>query len=94
MRSQERIRGLIRSPKLAWDCILRGRYRFVYDQMPFTLSDMSSQKKVNLLMLEQLPKQILFHPEEGFRRNVRSYRLPNGIQQLQNLQIAILVEEY
>ena len=48
MRSQERIRGLLRSPKLAWDCVLRGRYHFVYDQMPFALSGMSVKRRLNL----------------------------------------------
>ena len=49
MRSGERIRGLLRSPKLAWDTLILGRYRFAYDQMPFTSAQMSVGKRYNLL---------------------------------------------
>jgi len=48
MRSRERIRGLLRSPKLTWDAIFRGRYSFVYDQIPFTMERMSMKKRANL----------------------------------------------
>lgn len=48
MKSKERLRGLARSPKLAWDVIFRGRYRFVYDRMPITMTKMSWKKRVNL----------------------------------------------
>ena len=49
MRSGERIRGLLRSPKLVWNIILRGRYNFIYDQMPMTVRRMSMAKRLNLL---------------------------------------------
>ena len=48
MRLKERIHGLLRSPKLTWDVIFRGRYSFVYDQIPFTMNRMSMGKRLNL----------------------------------------------
>jgi len=48
VRSQERIRSLLHSPQLMWNVLVRGRYRFVYDMMPITLSEMSIEKRVNL----------------------------------------------
>lgn len=48
MRSKERFRGLVRSPILTWETIFRGRYSFVYDQMPFTMNRMSMEKRLNL----------------------------------------------
>ena len=48
MRSKERMRGLLRSPKLTWDAIFQGRYSFVYDQIPFTMNRMSMEKRLNL----------------------------------------------
>ena len=49
MRSNERKRALLRSPKLLWDAALLGRYQFFYDQMPFTSERMSIGKRYNLL---------------------------------------------
>jgi len=49
MRSQERRRGLLRTPALAWDALARGRYSFTYDQMPMVASRMSLAKRTNLL---------------------------------------------
>jgi len=49
MRSHERTRALRRAPKLAWDVLAKGRYDFVYDQMPMCASGMSRTKRVNLL---------------------------------------------
>jgi len=48
MRLKERIHGLLRSPKLTWDVIFRGRYSFVYDQIPFAMNRMSMGKRLNL----------------------------------------------
>lgn len=48
MRAKQRIRGVLRSPKLTWDTIFRGRYNFVYDQIPFTMDRMSLKKRLNL----------------------------------------------
>lgn len=49
MRKHERIRGLIRSPLLAWEILGRGDYHFVYDQMPITIRNMSLEKRFNLV---------------------------------------------
>jgi MoaA/NifB/PqqE/SkfB family radical SAM enzyme len=48
MRSQERRRGLLRAPKLAWDVLMRGRYAFKYDQMPMLAARMFPAKRLNL----------------------------------------------
>lgn len=48
MRSHERKRGLVQSPRLVWDVLVRGRYAFVYDQMPVTVTGMSAAKRMNL----------------------------------------------
>ena len=49
MRSHERTRALWRAPKLAWDVLIRGRYHFIYDQMPMLASGMSRAKRLNLV---------------------------------------------
>lgn len=49
MKKKERFRGLIRSPKLLWDILVRGKYDFTYDLMPVSLHQMSMQKRLNLL---------------------------------------------
>jgi radical SAM protein with 4Fe4S-binding SPASM domain len=48
MRLKERVRGLLRSPKLTWGVLARGRYSFVYDLMPVTMSEMPAAKRINL----------------------------------------------
>jgi radical SAM protein with 4Fe4S-binding SPASM domain len=48
MRAKERISGIFRAPRLASDVLLRGQYRFVYDQMPVTIKKMSIAKRLNL----------------------------------------------
>ncbi|MDF1551812.1 MAG: radical SAM protein [Deferrisomatales bacterium] len=48
MRSGERFRGLVRAPRLTWDALVRGKYSFVYDQMPVDASGMSVAKRINL----------------------------------------------
>jgi radical SAM protein with 4Fe4S-binding SPASM domain len=48
MRSHERNRSLLQSPQLAWDILVRGRYAFVYDRMPMTITGMSVAKRLNL----------------------------------------------
>jgi MoaA/NifB/PqqE/SkfB family radical SAM enzyme len=48
MRANERFRGLVKAPGLAWDTLIRGKYGFVYDQMPITATQMSIQKRINL----------------------------------------------
>jgi radical SAM protein with 4Fe4S-binding SPASM domain len=49
LRAKERTRGLLRSPKLIWDILFRGRYRFTYDQVTATMTQMSAVKRLNLL---------------------------------------------
>ena len=49
MKRYERTRSLLRSPKVAWDVIIRGRYQFVYDQMKICMQRMSSAKRYNLV---------------------------------------------
>ncbi len=48
MKRHERITGIVRSPRLAWDVLVRGRYAFVYDQMPVVVRNMTWQKRINL----------------------------------------------
>lgn len=48
MRTSERARGLLRSPKLLWQILIQGRYDFVYDQMPVSVRGMSLAKRWNL----------------------------------------------
>ncbi len=48
MRAYERTRGIIRSPKLLWDVLLRGRYDFIFDQVPVSVQGMSLAKRWNL----------------------------------------------
>jgi MoaA/NifB/PqqE/SkfB family radical SAM enzyme len=48
MRAQERRRGLLRAPRLAWDVLVRGRYEFIYDRMPVALRAMALRKRLNL----------------------------------------------
>lgn len=50
MRDHERNQGLLRSPKLLFDVLVRGRYEFIYDRMPVTLKRMSPVKRWNLLL--------------------------------------------
>jgi radical SAM protein with 4Fe4S-binding SPASM domain len=49
MVSGERIRGVFRAPRLAFDALLRGRYGFVYDRMPMVASGMALPKRLNLV---------------------------------------------
>ena len=48
MRTHERIKGVLRAPQLTWNILARGRYPFVYDQMPFCMHGMSWRKRLNL----------------------------------------------
>lgn len=49
MRTHERARGLLRSPRLLWDVVARGRYAFTYDSLPMVAERMAAAKRVNLL---------------------------------------------
>ncbi len=48
MKSHERNRSLRRSPRLAWEVLVRARYAFVYDRMPLTVAGLSMAKRLNL----------------------------------------------
>ena len=48
MKQWQRLQGLMRAPRLAWDVLLRGRYDFSYDQMPMSVRGMSLAKRLNL----------------------------------------------
>ena len=49
MKAHERTRGLSRTPQLLWEVLVRGRYSFIYDCIPLTVSVMSSAKRLNLV---------------------------------------------
>jgi radical SAM protein with 4Fe4S-binding SPASM domain len=49
MKRCQRIDGILRSPRLVWNVLARGRYDFVYDQMPIAVRGMSIKKRLNLL---------------------------------------------
>lgn len=50
MRSAERLRGLLRSPKLLWDVLVHGHYDFDFDRMPVRVRQMSLAKRRNLAL--------------------------------------------
>lgn len=50
MKKSERIRGILRAPKLLWDVCCRGSYAFNYDMMPMVARRMSLKKRVNLAL--------------------------------------------
>lgn len=50
MLRDERARGILRSPLIAWRLAAEGRYDFSYDQMPISLRGMGWAKRVNLLV--------------------------------------------
>ena len=49
MRRQERWEYLGSAPRIAWDAVARGRYRFVFDTMPVVVRGMSWPARRNLL---------------------------------------------
>lgn len=48
MKETERLKGLLRSPQLAWNTLIRGNYDFIYDQMPIRVQNMTLPKRLNL----------------------------------------------
>ncbi len=48
MKTKDRVIYLIRSPQLAWDVLIRGRYDFEYDLMPVSTGLMPMSKRLNL----------------------------------------------
>ena len=49
MKTSERLQYLKQGPKIAWDAMTRGEYRFQYDLMPVVVRDMSAAQRINLL---------------------------------------------
>lgn len=49
MKVHERIRGLWRAPQLLAGILLRGRYDFIYDQMPIRIVNMKRRQRLNLI---------------------------------------------
>ncbi len=49
MTRDERVRGLVRAPVLAYRLLAQGRYDFTYDRMQFSVRGMPWAKRVNLL---------------------------------------------
>lgn len=101
MRSKERICGLLRSPKLTWDTIFRGRYSFVYDQIPFILDRMSMEKRFNLfkagfnLVYRQLtPWNMPLHMQFELTNycNLRCPVCPTGIRAVKRKPLAMDVD--
>jgi MoaA/NifB/PqqE/SkfB family radical SAM enzyme len=48
MKSHERTKGLLRTPRLFWEVLARGRYDYIYDRIPIGLKKMSWGKRWNL----------------------------------------------
>ena len=49
MREQERWEYLGSAPRIAWDAIVRGQYRFTFDAMPIAARGLSWPARLNLL---------------------------------------------
>ncbi len=49
MKAHERMRGLLRTPRLLYQLAGKGSYEFVYDQMPIELQGMPWAKRINLI---------------------------------------------
>jgi len=49
VRRQERWEYLGRAPRIAWDAIARGQYRFTFDTMPMVVRGLSWPSRLNLL---------------------------------------------
>jgi radical SAM protein with 4Fe4S-binding SPASM domain len=49
MRTRERWEYLSRGPRIAWDALVRGQYRFDFDFMPIHVRGMSLAQRANLL---------------------------------------------
>ena len=48
MRQQERWEYLGSAPRIAWDAIVRGQYRFTFDAMPIAVRGLSWPARLNL----------------------------------------------
>lgn len=103
MRAFERTRGLLRSPKLIWDVLVRGRYDFVYDQIPVSVRGMSLAKRWNLfkaggnLVHRRLnPWSMPLHMQFELTSycNLRCPVCPVGIKTLKRKPLAMSVEVF
>lgn len=101
VRDHERKRGLLRSPKLLFDVLARGRYEFVYDRMPVTMTSMGAAKRWNLLLAgthllhRQLrPRNMPLHIQFEFTSycNLRCPVCPTGTKDLERASMPMPVE--
>jgi radical SAM protein with 4Fe4S-binding SPASM domain len=92
VRDHERTRGLLRSPRLLFDVLARGRYDFIYDRMPITVAGMSLRKRMNLLLAGThlvhrhiRPKNMPLHMQFELTSfcNLRCPVCPTGTQELE-----------
>jgi radical SAM protein with 4Fe4S-binding SPASM domain len=49
MKYHERLRAIRRSPSIAYQLLVNGRYDFTYDQMPISVRGMAWPKRINLI---------------------------------------------
>lgn len=98
MRSHERRRGLLRTPRLLYDVLVRGRYEFVYDRMPMTAIGMSARKRFNLILAgthlvrrQARPLNMPLHLEVEFSNycNLKCPVCPTGIKQLEREAVSM-----
>jgi radical SAM protein with 4Fe4S-binding SPASM domain len=98
MRSYERTRGLLRTPKLLLDVLVRGRYDFIYDRMPMTATGMDARKRFNLftagthlLRRSVKPLNMPLHLEVEFTNfcNLKCPVCPTGIKQQEREPVAM-----
>lgn len=101
MRSKERIHALLKSPKLIWDVLFRGRYSFVYDQIPFTMDRISMEKRLNLfkagynlLHRKLTPWNMPLHMQMELTNycNLRCPVCPTGIRAVKRKPLSIDVD--
>lgn len=101
MRSFERRRGLLRTPKLLFDVLVKGRYDFVYDRMPVTALGMDGRKRLNLLLAgthlvrrQARPLNMPLHLEVEFTNfcNLKCPVCPTGTKQLEREPMSMPVD--
>lgn len=92
MKEHERKRGLLRSPRLLVDILARGRYDFIYDRMPISVTGMSVGKRINLLLAgthlihrQIRPRNMPLHMQFELTSycNLRCPSCPTGTQELE-----------
>ena len=101
MKQHERMWGLVRSPKLVWDVLVRGRYDYTYDQMRMSARRMSPAKRLNLaragtnLLYRRLtPWNLPLHMQVELTNycNLRCPVCPTGIGAVERKPVAIDVD--